>query len=1080
MRAHHYILRSVWHYRASYLGILLGIALGAMVLFGALFAGDSVRATLQRLAELRTGKATQIVTAGDRFFRAELADGLDDTSAPVLYLQGNASAPASQLVTGNVQLVGLDARFWEFAPQPTELALSEEEGEIAVNHVLSDRLGVTAGDTVILRLNRPGVLSGDAPIAGAEARLTSLRCTVAAVVSDAQFGRFSLQQTQIPQPAAFVPIALLQETIEQPGSANLVLINSEAHIEQKLADAITLADYGLQIVEVPDSDFLEVRTNRIFFSDVIAESLQAALPNLQPATTYMVNTFRNGDLTTPYSMASATTPHAAPFLPNNFKSDELVVNQWLADDLGLAPGDTIELSYYQVSGSSQLTENAATFTLRAIVPLEGLAADRTWMPAFPGVADAEDSRDWDPGLPLDLGRIRDKDETYWDDHRGTPKAFLPLAAGAELWGNRWGTYTNLRIKNIDANSLEEKMLAALEPQMGQLMVRNFRAEALGSAQSPVDFGGLFIGMSFFLIVAAISLTAMLFNFSLLQRNRESGLLAAVGIPGKRLLRWRLGEGLCLLLAGCLLGLPLAAGFTQLILRFIETIWSEGGTRFIFSATPGSLIGGAMGYVLLSLVALWLSVRGLNRRAASIRLQQGEEEATPTAATSKPLIVAGLSVIFALGALMASGSVLPAQGAFFLAGFLFLVAGLAVSRHQLGRMACTSAASLNLDTLSKLNSSRRPARSLTIVGLMATGVFMVLSVSSFRKTVGDNWREPTSGTGGYAFWVETTLPQARAENGGFDLFESEHLSQNSITPLRVGAGDDASCFNLNATSQPQLVTVDPAAFSEREAFEISGMIAGLEAEGWQALKHVTAEGAIPAFVDQTTLMWALKRQLGDVLTYQDEYGNAFEVVIAGTLKDSIFQGKLLVSEKLFLKKYPSNAGYGLFLIETQGDELDQLRGELARATLDAGGRVETTRERLAAFFEVENTYIAIFHLLGGLGVVLGSAGLAIVLARNLTERRREFAVLHAMGVGQQVAGTIVYREYRLLLLWGLGVGCAAAFVAVLPGLAGFPPLGALVLVGGLLIGIVANSWLWGWLAFRRTYGRVLELRESAES
>ena len=39
------------------------------------------------------------------------------------------------------------------------------------------------------------------------------------------------------------------------------------------------------------------------------------------------------------------------------------------------------------------------------------------MPDFPGVADAEDSSDWDAGMPLDLDRIRDKDEKYWDERR---------------------------------------------------------------------------------------------------------------------------------------------------------------------------------------------------------------------------------------------------------------------------------------------------------------------------------------------------------------------------------------------------------------------------------------------------------------------------------------------------------------------------------------------------------------------------------------------------------------------------------------------------------------------------------------
>ena len=69
-------------------------------------------------------------------------------------------------------------------------------------------------------------------------------------------------------------------------------------------------------------------------------------------------------------------------------------------------------------------------------------------------------------------------------------------------------------------------------------------------------------------------------------------------------------------------------------------------------------------------------------------------------------------------------------------------------------------------------------------------------------------------------------------------------------------------------------------------------------------------------------------------------------------------------------------------------------------------VETTAGRLAAFHGVENTYIAIFHLLGGLGVVLGSAGLGLVTARNLAERKFEFAMLHTLGVPARVSRRVV--------------------------------------------------------------------------
>ena len=46
--------------------------------------------------------------------------------------------------------------------------------------------------------------------------------------------------------------------------------------------------------------------------------------------------------------------------------------------------------------------------------------------------------------------------------------------------------------------------------------------------------------------------------------------------------------------------------------------------------------------------------------------------------------------------------------------------------------------------------------------------------------------------------------------------------------------------------------------------------------------------------------------------------------------------------------------------------------------------------------MENTYLSTFQTLGALGLLLGTVGLAAVLLRNALERRRELALLRAVG------------------------------------------------------------------------------------
>ena len=166
MNARRYILQSLAHFRFAYLGVLAGAVLGATVLLGALFAGDSVKSSLRRIGELRVGRATHVVTAGDRFFRealgAELAQSTNTSIAPLVYARGTATHTTSQLAANQVQLVGVTDAFWQLAPSPTNLALDHTQSTIAVNDTLARRLNVVVGDTLVVRLHKPGILAGNA------------------------------------------------------------------------------------------------------------------------------------------------------------------------------------------------------------------------------------------------------------------------------------------------------------------------------------------------------------------------------------------------------------------------------------------------------------------------------------------------------------------------------------------------------------------------------------------------------------------------------------------------------------------------------------------------------------------------------------------------------------------------------------------------------------------------------------------------------------------------------------------------------------------------------------------------------
>ncbi|MDB4444938.1 hypothetical protein N9156_01265, partial [Akkermansiaceae bacterium] len=484
MKSTGFIWKGIRHYRSAYWGVLAGAAVGAMVLLGALMAGDSVQESLTKSAELRIGKVAKIFSGGERFFRDDLA-GRNGGSA-MIYLKGQVNV--EERAEGQVQVIGVSEDFWDFAPQETSVDLSNFEA--AISGPLARALDLEEGDSAVVRLQKPGLLSRDAPLSGESESVSSMRITVAKILSDEEFGRFSLEQTQVPPSSVFVPLKRLQKVLDLKGKANALLLDENESFD---SGKLGLADYGISVVEVPDG--VEVRSDRVFMEPRIEEKIEEKIDG-EPVLTYLINTLATEVVETPYSMVTAVSGKSAMFLPMQPGEGEVVINDWLAKDLRVQVDDELTMDYFVVESGSKLVEKRGVFTVKAIVKMEGPAADKRWMPDFPGVADVESARDWEPGLPLDLTRIRDKDDEYWEEFKGTPKAFVSHQTGEELWANRWGKVTGMRVPGGQVDEVTKSVREILEPSLAGMEVMDFSEQAKEAAKSPVDFAILFLAMSF--------------------------------------------------------------------------------------------------------------------------------------------------------------------------------------------------------------------------------------------------------------------------------------------------------------------------------------------------------------------------------------------------------------------------------------------------------------------------------------------------------------------------------------------------------------------------------------------------------
>ncbi|HQU73532.1 MAG TPA: FtsX-like permease family protein, partial [Calditrichia bacterium] len=216
---------------------------------------------------------------------------------------------------------------------------------------------------------------------------------------------------------------------------------------------------------------------------------------------------------------------------------------------------------------------------------------------------------------------------------------------------------------------------------------------------------------------------------------------------------------------------------------------------------------------------------------------------------------------------------------------------------------------------------------------------------------------------------------------------------------------------------------------------------------------------PAFVDAHSAQYILHKSLGDTLIIQARSGPV-NLKIIGLLQTSIFQSEILISEPAFLRAFPEIGGYQYFLTDVPADSVHLASAVLENVLGDFGLDMQETTAKLAAFQEVENTYLGVFQMLGGLGLLLGTLGLGVVLFRNLLERRSELAVLRAIGYTFPDLAKQLVLENILIIIWGLLLGCFSALVAISPVLLQNPqqiPWGFILLnIGAVLVTALFSS------------------------
>jgi putative ABC transport system permease protein len=1078
-------------------------AVVAATIAGALGVGDALQGGLRALALERLGGIVATVVADD-FVRADLARegsrGAGPAVIPAIVLEVALDAPGS---------TGRDARSARATllacDQATALGFDPEapavgRDEVAINEVLARNLGVSTGETVVLRIAKRSDVPADSPLGRRTMESLGRRLRVVAVLPARGIGRFSLRPAQVTGGMALVSLSTAQEVLRRGDVANAAFavgdVDPEA-IRQTLHP--TLEDYGLNLEEMAGGA-LRLSSRRLLLP---AEVDRAAAEVLEPLGGKRTLAFLVNEIGVPASagLPAASIPYSTvlgvdtPSLPVGSLLDAsggelsvpddvgIVIDQWMADDFAaqghpVAPGDHVDVRLFRSETlHGRVEEITHRLRITAVARMEGAAVARSLVPEVEGITDEKSIADWDPPFPFDRAKVRtvpphDEDDRYWKAHGATPKAFVSLGCGERLAGSRFGATTAWFVPPTSRRAeVAAELAGRIVPERLGLRVEASRRDALAAAKGSTPFGGLFLALSSFVVAAGLLLEWLLFALLVAARRRDIGVLAAIGWPAARITGLLVLVGALAAAVGGIVGTAVGPAWARLLLGALSSSWNASVAAGSSSAFGDGVIRwtslwpGAMAGFLLSMAAIVSAARRAGRQKPLTLLRGGGDAAADRPrAGRRALVVALLSLAGALAVAALAGRLegQAAVGTFFLSGVLALVGLLSLVRLLLTRGPGGRAGLKSLVGLAWRGLAHRPSRAFSIAAIVAVAEFLIVAVSAFSLSSPPRPRERSGPTGGWTsiatFAAPTAVNPADADAAaelGLSDDARQTLAGATLEPIRASAGDDASCTNLYAPARPIVLGVGPR-FVARGGFRFTGhapLPSSAETNPWQLLGR-TGGGPIPAILDDATARWALK--LGGVgarFTLPDDEGTLVEFEIVGLLEPGILQGWVIVAESDFQSVFPSRSGAAMALIDAGEEPLSAVDRAASAAWVDAGVTIQPTLDRLRSLSAVQNTFLAAFQALGTLGLLLGTAGVAAAQVQGVLERIGSFGLLGAIGFPPARLRAIVLLETCFMVGLGLAAGALAGAVTLPAHIAGgraSVPLAWIALTCGLTL------------------------------
>lgn len=634
------------------------------------------------------------------------------------------------------------------------------------------------------------------------------------------------------------------------------------------------------------------------------------------------------------------------------------------------------------------------------------------------------------------------------EDRALPRSLVWLLAGRALSQNRTRT-----ILSVIAIALGTTMTVAgdgLAQSIIGVVTRTEDLRAIGEglwSQLDPAFKGIGVGIT----LAAGFLIFNTFAMSLTQRRQQIGALRALGMTRGQVLRMALTEALFIGGLGTALGLLIGPFFGQAIIALMRTLPNNPVNAFVPSQ-PSLLsfvlaTGLGLGVTVLAALQPAQQATKLSPLVALKTPDLPGVERSPLARCLGLLGVAMCSLLMIYLALSPPALWLQPpydQFATLLAASLWIL-GIALALPLLVDVVAISLRALSqalrlpsaVFRLLTDNFQRGRGRVLLTVVTLAISLTMIGALTGFIQFFFSEFFGPKLN----AFRQEGAwaISMMDIESGlaGYADMESLRFPPEALAAMRATTGDRGNFMTFGFVIVPELSFMGDAYFSfviNPQALREAGSLFITFKQGdWDTALPIMERGCgvliTPAIAARNNVA-----EVGETFTVTSRYGPV-TCTVAGI--GTTFVGASIISD-VAQDQFDQGDPFTLFIKTRPGVDGAQLEADLLKTADQYGVHVMNMKlytELMLTVFDNTPTFFNAFLLLAVLAAALGVVNTTLI---SVTERRREFGQLRALGATRAQVRAVVVGEAALMgLLGGLvglvaSVGLTIIFATVLGG------------------------------------------------